>query len=140
VLKDLVTKSLVSQRIKLIQKEPALAAELQVLQEWQALEKEQVELKALIKVADGALDQLVYKKYPQLSEAEIKTLLVDDKWFTALQAEVQGELERVSQTLTGRIRQLAERYEVPLSQLLEEVDTLSAKVDEHLKKMGVVWN
>jgi len=35
---------------------------------------------------------------------------------------------------------LAERYEVPLSQLLKEVDTLSAKVDEHLKKMGVVWN
>ena len=30
---------------------------------------------------------------------------------------VQGELDRVSQTLTGRIRQLAERYTTPLPQL-----------------------
>jgi type I restriction enzyme M protein len=45
-------------------------------------------------------------------------------------------LDRVSQTLTGRIRQLAERYATPLPQLVDEVAELSAKVDEHLKKMG----
>jgi type I restriction enzyme M protein len=49
---------------------------------------------------------------------------------------VQGELDRVSQTLTGRIRELAKRYATPLPRLSEEVVTLSAKVDEHLKKMG----
>ena len=31
----------------------------------------------------------------QLSEAEIKTLVVDDKWLAALAASVQGELDRV---------------------------------------------
>ena len=50
---------------------------------------------------------------------------------------MQGELDRVSQTLTSRIRQLAERYATPLPQLVEEVEALAAKVDEHLKKMGV---
>ena len=52
---------------------------------------------------------------------------------------MQGELDRVSQTLTGRIRQLAERYATPLPQLTGEVATLAARVDEHLKKMGAVW-
>jgi type I restriction enzyme M protein len=49
---------------------------------------------------------------------------------------VQGELDRVSQTLTGRIRQLAERYATPLPQLTDEVEKLAARVDKHLKKMG----
>ena len=62
-----------------------------------------------------------------------------DKWLATLAAAVQGELDRVSQTLTGRIRQLAERYATPLPQLTEEVATLAARVDGHLKKMGAVW-
>ncbi len=66
---------------------------------------------------------------------EIKTLVVDDKWLTTLASAVQGELDRVSQTLTGRIRQLAERYAAPLPQLVDEVAELSARVDEHLKRM-----
>ena len=50
----------------------------------------------------------------------------------------QGDLDRVSQTLTGRIRQLAERYATPLPLLTDEVAALAAKVDAHLKKMGAV--
>ena len=53
---------------------------------------------------------------------------------------LQAELDRVSQTLTRRIRELAERYATPLPALADEVEALSAKVGEHLKKMGVVWN
>jgi type I restriction enzyme M protein len=64
---------------------------------------------------------------------------VDDKWLAMLAAAVRGELDRVSQTLTGRIRQLAERYATPIPQLTSEVAALAARVDEHLKKMGSVW-
>jgi len=42
--------------------------------------------------------------------------------------------------LTSRIKQLAERYEKPLHTLADEVDILSVNVDEHLKKMGFVWD
>jgi type I restriction enzyme M protein len=52
---------------------------------------------------------------------------------------VQGELARVSQTLTGRIRELAERYATPLPQLTDEVKVLAARVEEHLKRMGASW-
>lgn len=98
----------------------------------------QTDLKAKVKAADAALDQLAHEKYPQLSVDEIKTLVVDDKWLSGLAAEVQGELERVSQRLTGRIRQLAERYETPLPTLVKDVDALAARVDEHLKQMEML--
>jgi type I restriction enzyme M protein len=81
----------------------------------------------------------VAAQYGKLTEDEIKVLVVDDKWLATIAAAVQGELDRVSQTLTGRIRQLAERYAVPLPQLTDEVAALAARVDEHLKKMGAVW-
>ena len=49
---------------------------------------------------------------------------------------MQGELDRVSQTLTGRIRQLADRYATPLPQLTGEVETLANRVAGHLARMG----
>ena len=97
-------------------------------------------LKSKVKEADAALDKLAHDKYPQLSVDEIKALVVDDKWLATLAIAVQGELDRVSQTLTTRIRQLAERYDTPLPKLMDEVTELSARVDEHLKQMGAVWN
>jgi len=65
--------------------------------------------------------------------------VVEDKWLAHLQAEVQQELQRISQTLAQRIRELAERYDTPLPKLEDEVAALSAKVEAHLKKMGAVW-
>ena len=53
-----------------------------------------------------------------------------------LSATVQSEIDRVSQTLTGRICQLAERYATPLPALVDELGTLAARVDEHLNTMG----
>ncbi len=60
----------------------------------------------------------------------------ESKWLTAVSMAVQGELDRVSQTLTGRIRELSERYERPLPDLIDEVESLSNKVNAHLVKMG----
>ncbi len=91
-----------------------------------------------LKDAQKALDAKVTAKYGQLTEAEIKTLVVEDKWLAALAASVQGELDRVSQALTGRIKELAERYATPLPKQVEEVEQLSARVNEHLKTMGFV--
>lgn len=83
-----------------------------------------------------ALIRQVADRYGKLTDDEIKTLVVDDKWLATLAAAVQAELDRVSQTLTGRIRQLAECYADPLPKLADDVETLSAKVATHLRKMG----
>ncbi len=78
----------------------------------------------------------VAAQYGKLTEDEIKTLVVDDKWLATIAAAMQGELDRVSQTLTGRIRQLAERYATPLPQITGEVAELETKVSRHLERMG----
>jgi type I restriction enzyme M protein len=86
------------------------------------------------------LEELLDEKYQYLTEEEIRTLVVDDKWIATISNAVQSELDRVSQTLTGRIRQLAERYATPLPQITKELASLALKVDEHLQKMGAKWN
>ena len=111
-------------------------SESAVLLEWLNLDHRETELNRKLKAAQAALMEKVAAKYAKLTEDEIKTLVVDDKWLATLAAAVQGELDRVSQTLTGRIRQLAERYATPLPQLTGEVATLAARVDGHLLKMG----
>jgi len=87
-----------------------------------------------------ALEAKVATKYGKLNKDEIKILVVDDKWMGTLAAVVQSELDRVSQALTGRIKQLAERYSKPLPELTKEVAAMSARVNQHLKKMGATWN
>ncbi len=136
---DKITAAAVKDRIREIGKDPDGAEELVVLRCWLNLAEQETALKRAAKEQDAALDKQAYEKYPQLTETEVKTLVVDDKWMAHLAAAVQGELDRVSQTLTGRIRQLAERYATPLPQLTDEVERLAARVEEHLKRMEVVW-
>ncbi|HRQ87184.1 MAG TPA: type I restriction endonuclease subunit M, partial [Bacteroidia bacterium] len=109
--------------------------EIPVLKKWLKLSTAETELKRSLRAAEAQLDLLAYEKYPQLSVKEIQTLVVDDKWLATLAAVVQCELDGVSQTLTGRIRQLADRYATPLPELEAEIAALAAKVEMHLKRM-----
>ena len=137
--KQKITAKALKARLKDIGRDPDYAEERQALEAYAALLEQQADAKARLKAAQDDLEAKLDAKYPTLTEADIQTLVVDDKWLATLAAAVQGELDRVSQTLTGRIRQLAERYATPLPQLTDEVATLAARVDEHLKKMGAVW-
>lgn len=114
--------------------------DLRVINQYLNLTEQSVILKGELKLALDSLDLMAYEKYAELTEDEIKTLVVDDKWLATLSAALQSELDRVSQTLTGRVRELADRYSSPLPQIAEEVATLSSRVEAHLKKMGIVWN
>ena len=130
----------VKSRIKEIGNDADAADELAVLKAWLKLSDEETTLKKTVKTLDAALEQKAYNRYAELTEADIQQLVVQDKWLATLNASLSAELDRVSQTLTRRIRELAERYATPLPTLADEVEALSAKVGEHLKKMGVVWN
>lgn len=97
---------------------------------------EQSVLTSKVKKVDAALDKNAYEKYPQLSVDEIKSLIVDDKWLTALDTAIHGEMDRISQSLTQRVKELAERYETPMPLMTERVAQLKAKVNGHLERMG----
>ena len=136
---DKIAKPEVSARLKETKGDKEAKDEVAVLKRWLELSESETALKRAVREKEAALDKLAYEVYPTLTESEIKTLVVDDKWMAHLSAAVQGELERVSQTLTGRIRELAERYATPLPQLTEEVAALAVRVEEHLAKMGASW-
>jgi type I restriction enzyme M protein len=136
---DKIAKPEVAARLKEIKSDEAARDEAAILQQWLTLTAEEGDLKRAIREAEAALDQLAYGQYPKLSKAEIQTLVVDDKWLAAIATAVQAELDRVSQTLTGRIRLLAERYVAPLPRLVAEVAALAARVEAHLEKMGAEW-
>src|SRR5262245_65863064 len=88
--------------------------EAAVLDEWLELSNREAGLKKKLKDAEAALDAKAYAQYPRLTEDDVKTLVVDDKWLAALETAVHGEMERISQALTQRVKELAERYETPM--------------------------
>lgn len=89
--------------------------------------------------AEKALQALIHKKYPVLSEGEVKDMTINAKWLAQLEGDAQGQIARVSQTLTVRVRTLAERYATPLPALEAEVAILQTRVASHLRAMGVSW-
>ncbi|WP_342305565.1 type I restriction-modification system subunit M [Methanolobus sp. ZRKC5] len=133
---DKVNKANVTARLKEIKGEKEAKDEVAVLNAWLKLANEEAGLKKSLKDAETALDTKTYAQYPKLSEDEIKTLVVDDKWLSTLDSDIHGEMDRISQSLTQRVKELAERYETPMPQMTERVAELESKVNQHLERMG----
>ncbi|MBX7168120.1 MAG: type I restriction-modification system subunit M [Pirellulales bacterium] len=140
---DKVNKLSVAARLKELKADKQTAQqnaeETEALGRWLALNTEEAELKKQIKEAEGALDAQAHAKYPLLTEAEVQALVVDGKWLAALDAAIHGEMDRISQALTQRVKELAERYATPLPQMVDRVAELEAKVNGHLERMGFAW-
>lgn len=136
--KDKITKASVQKRLKEIEEEDS-AEEQKVLQDYLNLAEQESNLARKIKESQAALEKKVLAKYKVLTIDEIIVLIVEDKWLATLQQDVEGEMQRISQRLTGRIKELAQRYETPLPILHKEVVSLERKVSSHLEKMGFAW-
>ena len=135
--KGKVTKAGVTQRLKSIRSEPENEEESEVLTKCLTLIEADNKADKSVKVAQAALDEQTLARYTALTEAEIKSLVVENKWFASIQTAIEGEVQRITRQLTGRVRELEERYASPLPELEREVEGYSAKVEEHLKKMGL---
>lgn len=133
---DKINKAEVAKQLKKIKGDKEAKEEYEILSQWLELSNEEADLKKAIKTAETELDALAYAKYPTLSVDEVKTLVVEDKWLMTISGSIHGEMDRISQALTQRVKELSERYESPLPKLTSEVETLSARVEEHLRKMG----
>jgi len=133
---DKISKTTVAARLKEIKNDNEAKDEIEALNRWQSLYNQQADAKKALKAAESELDANVYTHYPKLTVTEIQVLVVEDKWLTTLEAAFHGEMNRISQALTQRIKQLAERYETPVSLHVQNVAELEAKVNQHLAKMG----
>ncbi|CAK2222337.1 type I restriction enzyme M protein [Vibrio crassostreae] len=133
--KDKITKASVAARTKLATDSEELAALKQATKLFNA----DAAAKKAVKTAIEALDLAVFNQYPKLSIDEVKVLIAEDKWHATLQTNIVAEIERVTQQMANRVKQLEERYSAPLPTLTKSVDDLSDKVANHLKAMGLEW-
>ncbi|RKU15707.1 type I restriction-modification system subunit M [Candidatus Poribacteria bacterium] len=134
-----ITTSSVKARLKAIQGEPDSTDEREVLTSCAILIDTPSKISRAVKKEQEALDEQVLAHYPTLTENEIKAVVVEDKWIASVQLAIESEVQRLTQALTARVQELEKRYAQPLPELASEVDKFSAKVNEHLQKMGVDW-
>ena len=135
-----LTKATVAKRIKEIKGDASEKEALAMLQSIEKLFEKAASLSKQLKDKQAELDELTMKKYEQLSEAEVKDLVIEKKWMNSLAASIQGEIDAISQRLTARIKELGERYDETLGALDASAKELEEKVNAHLKKMGLVWS
>ena len=135
--KGKLTKANVSARLKAIQAEPDSGDERQTLERGMALVEAESKADRAFKKAQADLDAQVLARYAALSESEIKSLVVEDKWLANIRAAVEVEVQRLIQRLGTRIQEIEERYARALPELERDVETYSAKVNRHLAHMGI---
>ena len=135
--KGTITKAGAKARLEAIQREPDIDEERDALKRCLDLIETKSRVGRSVKKAQATLDQKVLGRYATLNEAQIKTLVVEDKWFTSIRNAINDEIRRLTQELTGRVKILEERYARPFPMLEREVQEFSAKVEGHLKRMGL---
>ena len=137
--KDKVEAKQVAARMKALKKAKADSEEARVLAAWSELADRLKKQSKLVKELNAALEAALQAKYAELSDEEIKELLVNRKWYYSLFAGIKALYVTASHSMANRITQLAERYENTLPQLEQEAAGYEAKVRAHLKRMGFQW-
>ena len=122
---------------KNVQDEEGLFKELDILYDYLQLMEDEKIRKDTCKQARDALHTSVIEKYARLSETEIRMLVVEDKWFASIRAVVEDEVQGLTRQLARRVTELEERYSCSLPELEREVEAYGAKVEGHLKRMGL---
>lgn len=134
-----VDKKAVKEQIKEWKKRPDMVEECQFLQKWLQLSDNFEKLKKELKAKDKALDAACRERIGKLTEDEVKTLVIDDKWLAILEKNIGESVDATGQTLVASVSELAQRYATPLTELEANVKELEAKVASHLERMGFKW-
>ena len=137
--KDKVDAKQVASRVKELKKAKVNSEEARVLAAWIELSDRLKKQNKLIKELNAALDTALKEKYPELSDEEVRELLVNRKWYYDLFAGIKALYVTASHSMANRITELAERYETTLPELEREVADYEAKVKAHLERMGFAW-
>lgn len=131
-----LSKALVTARLKAI-KSGGDPDEIKALQHAVKLYNAEAAAKKLTKDAQAELDVATLKKYGDVTESDVKTLVLDDKWEATVVRRVAAEVDALTLGLVVRIQQLGERYVTTVGDLAAELNALESKVIAHLSAMGV---
>jgi len=147
---DKINKATVAARLKEIKQTSKLSkielmaaeassgyGEIGVLEKYLELSENQTTFNKKIREKQVELDKKLLGQYAKLTEEEIKSLIVEHKWMAYLESTVHTEMQRISQRLTQRIKELGERYDQPLPELSNEVFNGSPKSVSTWLKWGI---
>ena len=112
---------------------------LRVLQEYIKYDAQLKEKKKLVRDMAKLLWDNVRATYALLTEAEIKDLVLNKKWFTAVNDGIEALYTAISTRIASRIALLAERYDETLPAIEKTAGDLEDKVKSHLERMGFTW-
>ncbi len=133
---DKISKALVAVRLKAI-KTGGDPDEINALQHAVKLYDAEAAAKKVVKEARAELDLATLKKYGELTEDDVKSLVLEDKWRATVVGRVGGEVEALTRDLVARIQELGGRYASTVGTLDFELGELDTRVIGHLKKMGI---
>jgi type I restriction enzyme M protein len=132
-----ITKLLVATRLKVAKWENSDRDEVLALEHLIKLYNAEAAAKKAVKEAQAELDLATLKKYGDLTEIDVKALVLDDKWQNTIADRVAGEVNSLTLALVTRIEVLGGRYAETMGALDAELEKLDAKVARHLAIMGV---
>ena len=132
-----VTQGAAKARLKEVLHDPEAHEERDALDVYLELMSAHATAKKATKAAQTDLDEKVLARYEALTVAEVAELVVGDKWMASIEGAVGKEVERLTGGLVDRVRELEERYADALPKLEQRVEDLSAKVEGHLRRMGL---
>ena len=132
-----VTKAAATERLQAIRDDPESDEEQDILMRCLELIDAESRAGKAVKGGQAALNRAVIARYATLTVPEIKALVVDDKWCASIEAAIADDIQRPTQLLTDRVRQLTQRYARPLSEIDEKALKLSDRVAAHLERMGL---
>ena len=114
-----------------------LFAELDVLYEWLQFAKREVDLQERHNCAIDDLHAKVEAKYGELTEDEIRALVIGDNWMASIGDAIGQQVEYLTDDLVNRVRVLEARYAETLPELVQRVNKLETRMKPHLRNMGV---
>ena len=134
---DKISKALATERRKVARYEGSDPDEITALDHLIKLYNAEALAKKAVKEAQAALNLATIKQYGKLTEQDVKTLVLDDKWDATVTTRVASEVEALTLTLVGRIQELGGRYADTVAALDAQVQKLESSVSRHLAEMGV---
>jgi type I restriction enzyme M protein len=137
--KGIVTRGGLKDAMKAFKALPDSDEERQVLALCADLLESSAAAERTAKAARAELDTDTLARYASLAEEEIKSVVINDKWFAALRRALDEEVQRLSHALADRIKELEERYSETLPALEQASTELGGRVETHLKAMGLKW-
>ncbi|MGH3220483.1 MAG: type I restriction-modification system subunit M [Streptosporangiaceae bacterium] len=134
---DKISKALAMVRLKDAKHEDSDPNEINALRHLIDLYNAEADARKALKEAQAELDLATLKKYGDLTEPDVKQLVLEGKWAATVASRIAGEVNALTYTLVTRIEQLGERYAETVGSLDAQLAKLEGKVESHLAAMGV---